>query len=79
MALTPGHESAQFILLANHYFQHGFEQTSGGMQRLDPQDSGPPYRNVVGIPGDMGGKLFPFLEAANLHAMPLVQVSQLAP
>jgi peptide methionine sulfoxide reductase MsrA len=73
--LDSGHEPAQFSALAGHYFSRGFQTTRGRdeMRRLDPQDAGPAYRNVVGIPGGMNGKLFPLLRAANAHNMPLVQ------
>ena len=32
------------------------------MQRLDPQDAGPAYRNVVGLPGGVNSPLFKILE-----------------
>ena len=32
------------------------------MQRLDPQDAGPAYRNVIGLPGGVKSPLFKVLE-----------------
>lgn len=32
------------------------------MQRLDPQDAGPAYRNVIGLPGGVKSPLFKILE-----------------
>ena len=41
--------------------------------RTDPADRGAPYRNVIGIPGGMSGKLFSTIGQHNLHDMPLVE------
>lgn len=41
------------------------------MQRQDPQDAGPGYRNVVGIPGGAAGPLFAALQEANVNGMRL--------
>lgn len=41
---------AQFTALCKLYFEHSFKSTSSGMQRLDPRDSGPEYRNAIGLP-----------------------------
>ena len=44
------------------------------MQRVDPQDSGPGYRNVVGIPGGIENeKLMKQMESANANGMKLVR------
>ena len=43
------------------------------MLRTDPADRGAPYRNVIGIPGGVDGKLFSRIGEHNLHAMPLVE------
>jgi len=32
------------------------------MQRLDPQDAGPGYRNVIGLPGGVDSPLFKVLQ-----------------
>ena len=37
------------------------------MQRLDPQDAGPAYRNVVGLPGGVNSPLFKILEVIMSH------------
>lgn len=46
---------------ADAYFKQ-FRKTPFGMIRLDPQDAGPGYRNVVGIPGGVSSPLFKVLE-----------------
>lgn len=33
-----------------------------GMMRSDPQDKGPGYRNVVGIPGGVNSPYYPILK-----------------
>ena len=42
-----------------------------GMRRLDPQDAGPGYRNVVGLPGGTSSPLFKVLQEANKNKMEL--------
>ena len=44
------------------YFSQ-FRRTPFGMLRLDPQDAGPGYRNIVGIPGGVHSALFKVLQA----------------
>ena len=39
-----------------------FRKTPFGMLRLDPQDAGPGYRNVIGIPGGITSPLFRVLQ-----------------
>ena len=51
----------QMRRFAETYFSQ-FRKTPKGMQRLDPQDAGPAYRNVVGIPGGVRSPLFKILE-----------------
>merc|ERR1712107_613480 len=42
--------------------------------RLDPQDAGPEYRNVIGFPGGMdNSELWPIIQKANVHNMPLIR------
>jgi peptide methionine sulfoxide reductase MsrB/peptide methionine sulfoxide reductase MsrA len=66
----------QFRALVDKYFE-AFRLSSGRdgpfWERMDPQDGGPDYRNVVGIPGGVNGALFPVLVAQNVHGMPLVE------
>eukprot|EP00929_Paragymnodinium_shiwhaense_P025190 TRINITY_DN15297_c0_g1_i3.p1 TRINITY_DN15297_c0_g1~~TRINITY_DN15297_c0_g1_i3.p1 ORF type:complete len:285 (+),score=39.19 TRINITY_DN15297_c0_g1_i3:412-1266(+) len=66
---------AQLAALAENYFEHGFRSLSDGRRsRLDPQDAGPEYRNVIGIPGGMdNAELWPEIEAANTYGMPLIR------
>ncbi|KAK9837439.1 hypothetical protein WJX81_002398 [Elliptochloris bilobata] len=57
---------------ADVYFSQ-FQRTPFGMLRLDPQDMGPGYRNVVGMPGGVRSPLFAVLQARNVHNMELVE------
>eukprot|EP00878_Enallax_costatus_P029288 GHUV01031738.1.p1 GENE.GHUV01031738.1~~GHUV01031738.1.p1 ORF type:complete len:119 (+),score=12.07 GHUV01031738.1:636-992(+) len=41
------------------------------MMRLDPQDAGPGYRNVVGLPGGVKSPYFQILQEANVNKMEL--------
>ena len=45
------------------YFSQ-FRKTPFGMLRLDPQDAGPGYRNVIGIPGGVHSPLFRVLQVS---------------
>jgi hypothetical protein len=71
VALSTTDPEASFAAFAGEYFSQ-FVATSEGMSRKDPQDKGPGYRPVVGIPGGVDGALFPLLQAANVHGMQLV-------
>ncbi len=51
------------------YFSQ-FRKTPFGMLRLDPQDAGPGYRNVIGIPGGVNSPLFRVLQV-RLRCRPL--------
>ena len=42
-----------------------------GMMRLDPQDSGPGYRNVIGLPGGVKSEYMSILREANVNGMDL--------
>ncbi|GLC60026.1 hypothetical protein PLESTB_001565000 [Pleodorina starrii] len=55
---------------AARYFQQ-FRQTPGGMQRSDPQDKGPAYRNVIGIPGGVNSPVFRVIQEENKYGMEL--------
>jgi hypothetical protein len=64
---------AQLAEIVKVYFEHGFTSTSGGRLRLDPQDAGAEYRNVIGLPGGKrNAELWPIVEKANVHRMPLL-------
>ncbi|KAG7667133.1 hypothetical protein KSW81_000875 [Nannochloris sp. 'desiccata'] len=41
------------------------------MLRQDPQDAGPGYRNVIGIPGGVNSDLYKILQDANVNNMEL--------
>lgn len=49
--------------------------TKQHLHMQDPQDKGPGYRNVVGIPGGMDSPLYPAFAAANKNGMKLVRGS----
>mmetsp|Transcript_19264 Transcript_19264/g.58164 ORF Transcript_19264/g.58164 Transcript_19264/m.58164 type:complete len:324 (-) Transcript_19264:298-1269(-) len=55
---------------ADKYFAQ-FRKTPFGMMRLDPQDAGPGYRNVIGIPGGVNSELFEVLKERNVNNMDL--------
>jgi peptide methionine sulfoxide reductase MsrA len=58
----PAQAERQFRAFAKTYFSQ-FRKTPFGMLRQDPQDVGPGYRNVVGLPGGVDSPLFPLLQA----------------
>mmetsp|Transcript_10268 Transcript_10268/g.25555 ORF Transcript_10268/g.25555 Transcript_10268/m.25555 type:complete len:315 (-) Transcript_10268:124-1068(-) len=60
----------EFRTFADTYFKQ-FRRTDAGMQRLDPQDAGPGYRNVIGLPGGVSSPLFKVLQDANVNGMEL--------
>eukprot|EP00928_Gymnodinium_smaydae_P018642 TRINITY_DN17101_c0_g1_i1.p1 TRINITY_DN17101_c0_g1~~TRINITY_DN17101_c0_g1_i1.p1 ORF type:complete len:352 (+),score=38.41 TRINITY_DN17101_c0_g1_i1:58-1113(+) len=65
---------SQVAALAKLYFEHGYNTVNGRRQRLDPQDMGAEYRNVIGLPGGMSNAdWWPLFEAANVYGMPLVE------
>lgn len=61
--------SAQVRALLDAYFEHGFKGRRRG--RLDPQDAGPEYRNVIALPGGVRGAWWPLVRAANVYDMKL--------
>ena len=85
VVLDPPNASAQLSELAHAYFEHGFATVAcigdslgcidgTRRQRLDPQDAGPMYRNVIGLPGGLENTTWmPLIEAANRHRMPLLR------
>lgn len=85
--IEPGPNAlAQVSDLAHAFFDEGFNTRScraeqphcnaagERMQRKDPQDAGPMYRNVIGLPGGMDNSTWwPLIVAANTRSMPLVK------
>ncbi|PRW05953.1 Peptide methionine sulfoxide reductase [Chlorella sorokiniana] len=67
----PAQAERQFRAFAKTYFSQ-FRKTPFGMLRQDPQDVGPGYRNVVGLPGGVDSPLFPLLQEANIYNMKLL-------
>lgn len=61
----------QMEAFADTYFGQ-FRKTPFGMMRLDPQDSGPAYRNVIGIPRGIDSPLFQVLKERNKNGMELI-------
>eukprot|EP00891_Asterochloris_glomerata_P005116 jgi/Astpho2/5116/Aster-06327 len=62
----------QMRAFADTYFKQ-FRKTPFGMIRSDPQDMGPAYRNVVGLPGGVRSPLFKVLQAENKYGMDLIE------
>ena len=66
-------DEEEFKKFCEVYFRN-FNKTPFGMQRVDPQDAGPGYRNVVGIPGGIDNeKLMKQMKSANANDMKLVR------
>ena len=58
---------------ARTYFAN-FKKIRGfGMQRLDPQDAGAGYRNMIGVPGGMRSPLMKIIEEENVNGMKLLE------
>jgi len=76
-AISGPEAAAQVSALAKLFFGHGFVSLDDGRrQRLDPQDAGAEYRNVIGLPGGMdNAELWPLIEAENTYGMPLIRVA----
>uniref|UniRef100_A0A7S0MV44 Peptide-methionine (S)-S-oxide reductase n=1 Tax=Pyramimonas obovata TaxID=1411642 RepID=A0A7S0MV44_9CHLO len=68
---SPEDLTQQLRAFARMYFSQ-FNRVSGGMERLDPQDAGLGYRNVVGLPGGMQGALFGDFADMNVNNMVLL-------
>lgn len=63
-------EQESMRAFADKYFEQ-FRKTPFGMMRLDPQDAGPGYRNVIGISGGVSSPLFKILQDRNVNNMEL--------
>jgi len=57
---------------AKTYFSQ-FKRTPLGMMRLDPQDVGAGYRNVIGLPGGIRSPLMKIIQEENVYGMELVE------
>jgi len=65
----------EFRKYAKTYFSQFRRLPDGRMQRQDPQDAGPGYRNVVGIPGGTRSPLYQILQEENANNMQLLEGS----
>lgn len=72
-AMTGPVARAQLAALAHVYFHEGFQDHEGKRLRKDPQDMGPEYRNVIGLPGGMDSELFDIIQEQNVFDMPLLR------
>lgn len=68
--LTADDKRKAFRAFADRYFAL-FKKTPVGMMRLDPQDTGPGYRNVIGLPGGIKSEYMTILREANVNGMDL--------
>lgn len=68
-------KQAEFRRMADTYFSQFRRLPNGKMLRQDPQDAGPGYRNVIGIPGGVNSDLFKILQEANVNSMELKEGS----
>lgn len=66
-------QAEEYRKLAEVYFNQFRKLPNGKMIRQDPQDQGPGYRNVIGIPGGVRSDLFKELEKANIYGMRLLE------
>lgn len=74
LGITAGDQAAaerEMRAFAARYFEQFTPLIDGTMDRLDPQDQGPAYRNVIGIPGGVNSPLFPIIQEANKYGMEL--------
>ena len=68
-----GQTKRQMEAFADTYFGQ-FRKTPFGMMRLDPQDAGPAYRNVIGIPGGTNSPLFDVLKVKTTQQLLFITV-----
>ena len=60
-------------MFARTYFAN-FKKIRGfGMQRLDPQDAGAGYRNMIGVPGGMSSPLMKIIAEENVNGMTFLE------
>ncbi|KAG2491069.1 hypothetical protein HYH03_010514 [Edaphochlamys debaryana] len=71
LGVDPGAEEAEVRAFARAYFKQFQRTIDQGMMRLDPQDAGAAYRNVIGLPGGVRSPLFPIIQEANVNGMEL--------
>ncbi|KAL4531524.1 hypothetical protein Ndes2526B_g04364 [Nannochloris sp. 'desiccata'] len=64
-------KQSEFRRMADTYFSQFRRLPNGKMLRQDPQDAGPGYRNVIGIPGGVNSDLYKILQDANVNNMEL--------
>ena len=57
------------LALVTQYFNNSFILVNGSWVREDPDDRGPGFRNVIGLPGGVYGPLFRFVGMRNIHAL----------
>jgi len=68
---TPEEQRTQLREFARLYFKQ-FRRSPFGMMRQDPQDEGPGYRNVIGIPGGMNSSLMAIVQEENRNNMEML-------
>ena len=70
--LDYGKRKVQFTALVKRMFS-SYKKVGGKWLRLDPQDYGPDYRNVIGLPGGVNGELYSIIVANNKHSLKLIE------
>jgi peptide methionine sulfoxide reductase MsrA len=76
---SPEQAQKDLRAFAKTYFAN-FKKIRGfGMQRLDPQDAGAGYRNMIGVPGGMSSPLMRIIEEENVNGMKLLEGAGNAP
>ena len=66
--------SLQFAALVTKYFKsYQLDPDGKTWDRLDPNDAGRDYRNIIGIPGGVKGPLYKVLVSLNVHNMTILE------
>ena len=76
---SPEQAQKDLRAFAKTYFANFNKIRGFGMQRLDPQDAGAGYRNMIGVPGGMSSPLMRIIEEENVNGMKLLEGAGNAP
>ena len=70
---SPERAASDLSAFAKTYFANFKKVVGFGMQRLDPQDSGAGYRNMIGLPGGINSPFMAIIAEENTNQMKLKQ------